>query len=392
MATIGAQITDAGIILPDFADIRQQLKIQFWSIYGSDANLDDDTQDGQFLTAIAQAVYDTGQAAVDTYNGFSPVTAQRNQLSSLVKINGLAREVPTRSTAVVTIVGQNGTEIQNGIVGDSLGLNTKWDLPPVVNIGVSGTIDVTATCEVDGNVAAAPGSLSVILTPTRGWQTATNASAAAPGLPVETDATLRSRQARSTSLPALSTVDSIYASIAAIGGISRLKIYENDSDVTDGNGIPSHSISVVVLGGDVDLVAQAIALKKTPGTGTFGSTSVEVIDAKGVPNTIRFYELSLTEMAVTIHINALAGFVSTTGDILVQAVVDFINSLDIGEKSYLARLYTPANQSGSGLGATYVVTAITQGPRLGPLVAADFPIAFNAAASIVIANVTLVVT
>lgn len=392
MGIISAQITDAGVVTPDYADILQQIKIGYWAIYGSDANLDDDSQDGQYIAIFANGINDCNQAVVDTYNGFSPATAQGTQLSSLVKLNGIAREIPSNSAAVISIGGQAGSTIDNGIVGDNLNLGTQWTLPAIVNIPNTGTVDVTATCTQPGNTTAAPNTLTTILTPTRGWQTATNAASAAPGLPVEDDADLRSRQSRSVALPALTVIESIYASIAAISGVGRLTIYENDTDLTDGNGIPSHSISPVVSGGDVTLIGQAIALKKTPGSGTYGTTSVIVLDNKGVPNTIHFFELALVELVVVVHITPLFGYVSTTGDSLVAAVAVFENDLDIGEDSYLARLYSPANLSGTGLGATYVVTAITQGIKGGaPPAAADIVIAFNAAVTITIDDITLVV-
>lgn len=390
MTTIGAQITSEGILVPDYADILQQLKILFWQIYGSDADLSDDSPDGQFLAVLAQIVYDSGLMVQAAYNGFAPSSAQGVQLSRLVKLNGLARDVPSNSTAVVTITGTVGTEILTGVVGDNQNLSTRWSLPDTVTIPISGTIDVTATCQTEGAVSAAAGTLTRILTPTRGWQGVTNAEAAALGLPVESDAELRARQTQSTSLPALSVLDSIYASIAAIEGVSRLTIYENDTDITDGNGIPSHSISAVVSGGDSDLIAQAIALKKTPGSGTYGSTEVEVVDPKGLINTIRYYPLALTELAIEIHITALSGYVSTTGDALVQAVADFVNALSIGEDSYLSRLYTPANLTGTGLGATYVVTAITQAIDGNPLLAQNIAIAFNAGAHVELENINLV--
>lgn len=393
MTTLGAQVTPTGVIVPDYADILQQLKILYWQIYGSDADLDDDTMDGQWIGVLAQAIYDAGLVAQDVYNSFSPATAQGTGLSQVVKINGLARLVDSNSTADVTIVGVGGTIINNGVIGDNLGLGTQWTLPSTVTIdAISGTVDATVTCTTPGSVTAAAGSLTNILTPTRGWQTVTNAEAAAPGEPVETDAQLRARQSQSTALPALSVLDSIYASIAAIAGVIRLFPYENDSDITDGNGVPSHSISIVVQGGDANLIAQAIALKKTPGSGTYGSTSITVIDPKGVPNVISFYPLALTEMGFHVGIKALTGFVSTTTDVIVQALVDFVNALDIGEESYLARLYTAVNLGGVGLGATFVITSITQGPKAGPLVAADFPIAFNAAAFTATGDVTTTVT
>lgn len=389
MATLAAQISSAGISGPTYADILAELQYLFWSIYGSDADLDADTQDGQFLAVLAQAIYDNNQLAIAIYNAFSPATAQGAGLSSLVKINGLVRRTPSNSSAVVTVVGQAGTVINNGIVGDNLGLNTKWALPATVVVPLSGAIDATVTCTVAGDYGAGAGTLTEILTPTRGWQSVTNAVDALPGLPVETDAQLRQRQAVSTSLPALTTLETIYASIANLSGVGRLAVYQNDGDVADADGITAHSISAVVEGGNVAQIAAAIASKKSPGTGTYGSTTQIVTDANGAPDTIRFFELDLVPIAVEIDITPLQGYVSTTGDALVAAVAEFINGLAIGEDSYLARLYSPANTGGVGLGATYVVTAIRQSRDGDPPAAADVVIAFNEAAQCVVGDITL---
>ena len=54
MATLGIQILPTGPLAPSYADILQALRNSFWSIYGSDADLDDDSQDGQMLAVFAQ--------------------------------------------------------------------------------------------------------------------------------------------------------------------------------------------------------------------------------------------------------------------------------------------------------------------------------------------------
>ena len=120
MATLAAQITDAGIISPSYADIYAQLKNAYWSIYGTDANLDDDTQDGQLLAVFAQAIYDCNQTAVKVYNSFSPGTAQGPALSSNVKINGIARQIPNFTTAAVAVRAPSGTGIPHGVRGAAL--------------------------------------------------------------------------------------------------------------------------------------------------------------------------------------------------------------------------------------------------------------------------------
>lgn len=390
MATVAAQITDTGIIAPDYSDILQQLKIVYWAIYGSDAILDPDSQDGQFLATLAQARFDCNQNVIDIYNSFAPGTARGIQLSRLVKLNGLRRSVPTNSQVIVSIGGTVGTNIINGVVGDNANLGTRWALPALVVIPITGTVDVTAVATDPGAVPAAPGSLTNILTPTLGWQTVTNAILATPGEAVETDAQLRVRQAKSVALPAMTILEGIFAAVDTVVGVSRLRIYENDDDVVNADGLTPHSISVVVAGGDATAIANAVALKKAPGGRTNGTTAVIVTDKNGVPNTIRFYPLTTVPLKMQINIHPLIGYVSTTGDLLKQTIVDFVNGFDIGEDSYLARLYSPANLSGVGLGATFVVTAITQAKIPNALAAADIVIAFNEGTTLDLSQVTLV--
>lgn len=402
MGTLAAQITPDGISAPDKADVVAQLQSSFWQIFGSDAVLDDDSQDGQLLGVFAQAITDLNDLAIATYNAFSPSSAQGAGLASVVKINGLTRDVTSNSTAIVSVAGAAGTTINNGLVGDNLGLGTQWALPTVVTIPDAGTIDVTVTATAEGAVAAAPGSLTRILSPTLGWQSVTNADAAEPGNPIEDDADLRRRQAQSVANPSQTVLGGIKGSVAGLSGVGRVEVYENDTDAPDGNGIAAHTIAVVVAGGDATDIATTIALHKTPGGGTAGTVTELVIDSKGVPSTIRFYPLTNVALTLTINLHPLAGYVSTTGDAIKAAIAAFLNGLDIGEDSYLNRLWAPANLSGDaassssgqtqtaldGLSKTFNLTGILQS-RAGPPAAADVAIAFNEAATCDVANITL---
>lgn len=390
MATLAPQITPAGISGPDYADIFRELQNGYWSIYGTDADLDPDSQDGQQLAIFAQAIYDLGQIAIADYNSRSPASAQGAGLSSLVKINGLERDSPSNSEAVVTVVGPTGTVINGGLVGDNVGLKTQWALPPTVTIPDAGQIDVTATSTSEGAITAAPGTLTVILTPTLGWQSVTNAASAAPGQPVESDPALRARQVNSTALAAQTILEAIFAAVDAVPGVLRLKLYENDTDATDDNGLPPHFISVVALGGDAQTIAATIARQKA-GTGTFGTISELVIDQNGVPTTINFNELIQVPMAVTVTVKPLTGYSTAIGASIQAGVAAFLNGLDIGEESYLARLYSPANLGGVGDGAKFVVTAITQARDGAGQAAADVPIAYNEAANCTADDITITV-
>lgn len=344
LTSLACMIDSTGIRAPAFEDVLFTLQSNFQSIYGSDIYIEPDSQDGQWLSVLAQMVNDGNQADVTTYNGYSPTFAQGAALSSQVKINGIRRDASSNSTAVVTLVGQVGTPINNGVVQDTN--KNLWNLPASVVIPISGTIDVTATAQQPGAITAIAGAINAINTPTRGWQSVTNANAATPGDPVETDAQLRQRQAASTSLAALTPLQAIKAAVGNVAGVGRYEVYENQGGTTDSNGIPGHSIAAVAEGGNITAIAQAIESKKSPGTGTYGTTSQTVNDPAGVPITINFFEMTEVGVMVQITVVPLTGYVSTTKTLIINAIVSYLSSFAIGQDSYLGKLFGPANLAG----------------------------------------------
>jgi uncharacterized phage protein gp47/JayE len=278
--------------------------------------------------------------------------------------------------------------ISNGVVKDTNG--NLWDLPASVVIPIGGSIIVTATAEQPGTIAAAIGTVTSIQTPTLGWQSVTNASAASLGAPVETDAALRQRQSLSVALPSLSTVAGIVASILALPGVTHCTPYENDTSITDSNGIPAHNISMVVTGGVAADIGSVILAKKTPGTGTYGTTSVSVPDTVGLPHTINFYVPTQELIAVSVSLHPLtSGYTTDIGTEVKQAIVDYIKALLDGQSVYRDRLFMPAQLFGAPDSLTYNITAILIAISPGSPAASDVAIAFNQKAVADIAHITL---
>lgn len=379
LPTLVAQVTPSGISAPTYAEILQSLRESFREIYGADAYIEADSQDGQLLAVFALAISDANQVAIAVFNAFSPTYAQGAGLSSLVKINGIARQAPSYSTATGLVVGVVGSIIENGVVADENG--NLWNLPASVTIPVSGDIEVTVTAQEAGAIVAPAGTINVINTPTLGWQTFESTTDAIAGNPVESDGTLRARQAVSTSIPALTPLGSVYSALANLDGVGRLKVYENYTNSTDGNGIPAHSICVVISGGDVTEIAETIGQKKTPGASTYGTNNADYVDPiTGITYTINFFVLTTDIIKVEITGTALQGYVATTGEVIKQAMADYINGLDIGQDVEFLRLYVPAYLNGSALGMSYEIDSMEIAIDGDPLGTADIPIAFNKAA------------
>jgi uncharacterized phage protein gp47/JayE len=335
-------INTTGIHVPAFQDILTYFTAGYQAIYGADVYLGNDSQDGELISLLATSYNDANTMALAAYNSFSPVTAQGIGLSSVVKINGITRLVPTNSTADITVIGVAGTILQNAVVSDG---TYRWDLP-FTTIPGGGSIVITATCETIGAITGPAGTITQIVTPTAGWQSATNLGDATLGQPVETDTALTKRQTVSTMLPSVTVLDGIVGAVAKITGVLQVQPYENDAAFTDSNGLPSHTIALVVDGGDAVAIANTIAMKKTPGSGTYGTTSEIVIDQNGVQHTVGFFRPTAVTITVVINIHNLTGYTSVIGANLAMSVVNYINSLAIGQSVMIGRVYVPANLMG----------------------------------------------
>lgn len=387
LATLAPTVDSTGISAPVYSDIYQSLIATFQGIYGSDIYVSPDSQDGQWLAALAQAINDSNQAAVTVFNFFSPNFAQGVGLSSLVKINGLQRLISTHSQAVGNVVGVVGTTIVGGVVQDTNG--QLWDLPASVVIPAGGTIAVSVMAENPGNISAGIGTINKIATPQLGWQSFTNTSAATAGSPVESDASLRSRQSVSVAYPAQAVLDSIAAAIANVPGVTRYQIYENATGAADANGAPAHCIYPVVEGGDVTAIAQAIANRKTPGGQTYGTTVVNLTTPLGLQAAINFFVLAYTPVYYSLTIQSLPGYVASTGDAIIAALVAFTNSLELGDDVYVSQAQAIASLGAQGIGDTFYITAFTLGTAPAPVGTVNIPIAFNYSAQCATANVVL---
>lgn len=389
---LSATVTAEGISAPDYQTVLATITGYFQQIYGSDAYIDPDSKDGQMVSLVALAIHDANNTAIAVYNSFSPSTAIGAGLSSNVKINGITRRAATNSTVDLLLTGTVGTAITNGSVRDAN--RVVWNLPATVVIGASGTVVATATCANAGAVAAVAGSVNAINTPTRGWSSVTNPLAATVGVAAETDAQLRVRQSQSVALPSLTPFEAVDGAIANIDGVTRHKLYENDTDNPDANGLPPHSIAAIVEGGDATVIANSIRGVKGQGVTPYGSTVIVVPDKYGNPHPVGFSRPVDVPIYVKITIEPLTGYTSQVGEEIKAAVSAYINSLAIGASVLLSRVYSPANLGvvSGGNARYYDITELLIGTSSAGVAATNIVIAFDHSASCRVADINLEVS
>lgn len=342
-------IGPAGLTVSNYQDIQADNVQGYLNIYGLNQYVGKDAAIYQLLSIFSLKAADCNLGLQLAYNQSSPATAVGAGLDRIVKMNGLARNPFTYSTASLTLTGTTGTVITNGFAQDVNG--NLWALPGSVTI-IGGTATVVATCTTPGNAAASIGQISLIASPVSGWASVTNGAAATPGVPVESDSALRSRQAISVALPSITALQSTIAAVLAVPNVTRIApgyltsggpgtSIENPTDATDSWGNPEHSISMVVEGGTDAAVAQAIYGARSIGCFTNGTTSVVVTDPKtGFMMTISFFRPTYTPIMVYCTVHGYSADPTSATLLEIQAaIVAYLNELNIGETVSLGALY-----------------------------------------------------
>lgn len=203
-------------------------------------------------------------------------------------------------------------------------------------------------CTENGPTSAEAGTITQIVTPILGWDSVTNPLAASEGRLLETDEELRIRF-RNTKLERSSNIlDSLYSALLNVDGVQEVAVYENDTDITDGNGVLPHSFFPVVLGGSSQIIAETIWENKPMGIRSQGNTSIAVTDSQGFLHNIAFERPSPVTIYVdmTLSLNPEApvpfpgdGVEQIQGSIIAYASENF----GVGKDVIYSRLFTPIN-------------------------------------------------
>lgn len=370
MSYFAPYIDEYGPHIPSYNDIIEYLAGDpddlvntpglFRQIYGTDIYLEKDSQDYQFLSALALLYYDCCQTFLLAYNNQSPTTAIGVSLDRLAAINGVVRKSATYSIATLQLTGTPNTSISYVQARDVNGY--IWQIAQTVTFDANGDATTIASCLTPGNIQAPANSINIIATPVQNWISVNNSSAAIPGSDVESDSVLRERRYESVGLSSTTTFDSMISYLRSLSVVRRVTGYENDTNATV-NNIPAHSIAVVVEidGSDEtkQTVADAIYLRKTPGTGTYGNISVDVESSLGISNTINFSTPTETTATVALSLTTLGGYTDDLDDAIKASIVEYINNLGIGSNLYVSNLYMPILSHNNESNPYFYITSLT---------------------------------
>lgn len=383
-------LSETGFLRKRLGDILADKNAAVTDVFGPDINLTPQSPDGQINGTLAESDADLWELAEAVYNAFNPSAATGNTLSALVQLNGITRASATSSSVSLDLTGTDTTVIPAGsLVSTASGLQYATDAEATITAGVA---VVGGTAVVAGATVSLTGTVTTIVNPIAGWATVNNSSDATVGTDEETDSALRIRRAQSVAFASQSLLESIFSAVANLEGIVQTIVLENDTNVTDGNGQPAHSVQVLVDGGDDTEIAEAIFNEKCVGISTIGSTNVAVVDNVGISHTINFQRPTLVQINVIVNLTTDASYPGNGDALITQAIIEYAEGLliegqrqGIGDDVINSRLYTPVNSVG---GHTVDSLLISLNPAV-PVSSANLVIAFDGLAQFLGGNITI---
>lgn len=272
-------IGPTGLTVATQAELIAQATAANQAIYGQNINLGPETPDGQKMNLNIQSVLDLEGLLVQINNFFNPDNAVGVILDQRVAINGIQRAAATFTVTNITLVlsqsvnlfGLDQTANPVYTVADSSA--NQWQLIST-HTGVGpGTVVYAFQAANPGAVLTTPNTITVPVSVVLGVASINNPTTYTTlGLNQESDAALKIRRQQSVALPSQGYYQGLLAALENIAGVTYAAVIENDTNATDGNGIPSHSIWVVVAGtGAAADIANAIYVDRSAGCGLYNS-------------------------------------------------------------------------------------------------------------------------
>lgn len=326
-------LTSTGFLKKRLADLTSELEADFQTAFGAAVKITGDSVMGQLIGIFAERLAEVWELGEAVYGAAYPDSADGVPLDHAVAITGHSRLGATYSTVTVTC-GTNGVSPVTLPVGRQIRVTATgatFETTEEVEIPAGGTVDVECRATVTGALAAPAGTLTEIVTPVSGWDTATNAADAEVGRDQETDADLRIRRRTTLQIAQAGGVAAIEARLLELSGVEFAGVAENRTDTTDGNGRPPHSIEAVVLGGVTVDVAETIYAAKPAGIATYGSSLATVVDSFGNDVVVYFSRPSSVSIYCSLDMATNSAFPAAGVTLAREAVVDYVSGLANGD-------------------------------------------------------------
>lgn len=315
------------------------------TIYGEDTNFDQDTPDAQHINIFAQCIRDISECIVQVFNSFDPDQASGKVLDARVLYNGVVRKGGTYTQVDMTIVAEKAVTLQgidqktdNEITDDNVFtvkdyIGNKYYLISTQTLSVGTNLGIPFRAQYMGDTRSSINSINEIVTPRLGVLSVNNPNEPSLiGVSEETDEQLKIRRAKAVGLGMLGSVEVMQASLRQLTDVVDAVVFENKYNDPTEDGIPPHSIWIIVRGGNINQIATVVYLRLNAGCGMKGDVTVPVLNIFGEYENMTFDFAEPEYLSVRLHAKAING-----ADVIdPQVLADYI------AYNYSFKIYEPA--------------------------------------------------
>lgn len=307
-----AELTSTGLETRTQAEILAQIEADQRAEISTSLDQSTSSPLGQVNRLFARSLALSEEALAALYLAVDPDSATGDALDRLAALSGTVRE-PAQASRIAAVFDLDaGTYAAGTLAAAPTGRPGDRFTNATEITSAGGNTAVILLAEETGPTVV-PANVLEIAGPVSGWNSIVSSEAADVGAARETDAALRQRRTREVESPGSASASGIVADITrTLPLVLSAYTVENDTDSTV-DSIPPHSIEVIVFGPDSptseddEAVAAQILASKAAGIGTYGTTSVTVLDDEDQPHLIRFTRPAEVPLTVTLTVQTRAG-------------------------------------------------------------------------------------
>jgi uncharacterized phage protein gp47/JayE len=271
-----------------------------------------------------------------TYGSYSTVSLDYQATAGTVKTALEALPIGTTlkvegdfSNGFLVFFRKKGSYLDLGVSNNTL---TKNSNPVIISIAKQYGVEINIEALDYGEILGNADTIVSIDTPVFGWDRVINLEDVYVGRERETDAELRVRRLEEITIAGKATANAIIAALKAIQGVQAVTVFVNNSDITDLNGLPPHSIEATVYGGDNDDIAKTLFDTVAAGIKTHGSISLQVFDAQGFQHTVKFSRPTEIDIYVKVDLTIDNNLFPVNGiDLVKDYILAYGKSLQVGD-------------------------------------------------------------
>lgn len=387
--------TNNGIVIPDTADLKEDVQNEYKAAFGADLSVEDSTPQGRLIDIETNARVNVVENNVLIANAINFNLASGLLLDAWGANFGLTRGAAKSSSVTATITGVAGTTISAGSQASTQAGDVFY-LENQITIPVSGTIDTTFLSLEKGAIPCPAESLTVIVDGTLGWETITNTNPATLGNLRESDASFKQRFYDAGLFSGMSLIEDYDNALMDVENVISARVIENGEDtskVIDANvTLLKHSVYACVDGGNDNDVARALFTRKSAGanwTGLTGQTvTVDVVDPTyGDTYTVKFNRPTQVDVYTAIVLSAGTNTSGTLQSDVKNTINNYINSHKTGEDMTVLQIAQAVSSGVPGIQLTSIEIGTTQ----GSLSTSDITVYLNEVVKSQLSNITVTI-